>query len=206
MAPFYLPTLTLILAAVSAGETGKQRMRLGVWAWIFMLPLFVALLVTPSHPILPRAGISRLTRCRLLNPRLRQRIRDVYATYAVRSDPLRRLRERGLGAGVRRVAFIGSPDDPDISLWKPIGGRRVYHVPPARTADPEWYAQRGISWVVTAPERLNRLGIDVDTWARSLRAQVRARETTHLKVRDGREEWFCAELLPSEGEGRGTLE
>ena len=62
--------------------------------------------------------------------RLLQRALTVYSVYGVRWDPLANVREL-LPQGLKVVGFMGTADDIDISLWRPLG------TPAGRTHSPE---------------------------------------------------------------------
>ena len=87
---------------------------------------------TPARPLLPMqkisAGIvSRRPECRSA------RGCDGYRVYADRADSLAPLRKY-LPSDAVNVGFVCSDDDSEVSLWLPLGSRKVFDLVPEDTA------------------------------------------------------------------------
>ena len=131
IAPYYPLLLPLLL--IGAGQS--QIVRRCWWRALaggVLILAFVVLILTPDRPLWPAQTILSRLAARHPDQHLISRALDVYTVYAKRSDPLADVRDL-LPKDVQTVGFIGAEDDCDISLWLPLGSRRVEHF---RLSDP----------------------------------------------------------------------
>jgi len=186
IAPYYPLLLPLLL--VGAGQS--QIVRRAWWRALTGGVLFLALVVlvlTPDRPLWPARTILSGLAGRHPDQHLISRALDVYAVYARRSDPLANVRPL-LPPDAKAVGFIGAEDDCDISLWLPLGSRRVEHFllsdPPGR------FRQEHIEYVVVGGLNLQLRGTMLDAWLQKTGAELVASTNATLKVSEGPQPWF----------------
>lgn len=102
----------------------------------------MAVILTPSRPLWPAErffdwATHRFPRHHLLNQAAR-----VYQVYHSRNDLLAPLRQ-AIPNSVKVIGLIEGGDDPEASLWRPYGERRVVHVPPGDIRQ-----ERKLEWLV----------------------------------------------------------
>ena len=185
IAPYYPLLLPLLLAG--AGQS--QIVRRGWWRALVAGVLSLALVVlalSPDRPLWPaRTVLSRLA-AQHPNSHLISRALDVYTVYAGRSDPLADVRAL-LPPGARTVGFIAGPDDSDISLWLPLGSRRVEHF--LLSDPPGQIRQQHIEYAVVGGATLQSRGTTLDDWLQKTGAELVASTNATLKVSEGPQPW-----------------
>jgi hypothetical protein len=128
LTPYYFIALALPFAILGNSDLLKSK----IWksgVFLVMASSMIIPLTTPSRPILP---IAQLAEYFLPESNLANRINEVYAVYANRSDNLAPVRNL-LPEDANRIGFISSGDDSEVSLWKPYGSKRsVVHIIPGR--------------------------------------------------------------------------
>jgi hypothetical protein len=186
IAPYYPLLLPLLL--VGAGQS--QIVRRVCWRALtggVLILAFVVLILTPDRPLWPAQTILSGLAARHPNQHLISRALDVYAIYAKRSDPLADVRTL-LPPDAQAVGFIGAEDDCDISLWLPLGSRRVEHF---RLSDaPERFRQEQIKYAVVGGLNLQLRGMTLDAWLQKTGAEVVASTNATQKVSEGPQAWF----------------
>ncbi|HEX5397697.1 MAG TPA: hypothetical protein VFY06_01435 [Verrucomicrobiae bacterium] len=192
IAPYYpllLPSLLL-----GAGQTRVVRR----WWWralagLAVMLAFVVLILSPDRPLWPAKPILSRLAAQHASSHLIARALDVYTVYSHRSDPLADLRPL-LPDDPKIVGFVGGPDDPEISLWRPFGSRRVEDF---RWNDPpERYQQEGIQCAVLGGLNLQAHGVTLDDWLKKTGAELVATTNATLKVSEGPEPWFVVRFKP----------
>ena len=126
ISPYYPLLLPLLLLGARQAEIVRRRWwRVMVWGVLWLaLPVLV---LTPGRPLWPAQTIlAKLLALKPGQPALTRAL-AVYSVYDVRSDPLANVRAL-LPKGIPVVGFLGGADDIDISLWRPMGGRKVEHI------------------------------------------------------------------------------
>ncbi len=185
VAPYYPLLLPLLLAG--AGQS--QIVRRAWWRALAGGVLFLALVVlvlSPDRPLWPAQTILSGLAARHPNQHLISRALDVYTVYAKRSDPLADVR-RLLPPKIKVVGFIGAADDCDISLWLPLGSRRVEHF--LLSDPPERFRQEQIEYVVVGGLNLQLCGTTLDAWRQKTGAELVASTSATLKLSEGPQAW-----------------
>jgi hypothetical protein len=88
---------------------------------------------------------------------------------------------------VKAVGFIGAEDDCDISLWLPLGSRRVEHF--LLSDPPERFRREHIEYVVVGGLNLQLRGTTLDDWRQKTGAELVASTNATLKVSEGPQAW-----------------
>jgi hypothetical protein len=116
---------------------------------------------------------------------------DVYTVYAKRPDPLADVRAL-LKPDVKAVGFIGAEDDCDISLWLPLGSRRVEHF--LLSDPPELFRQKQVEYVVVGGLNLQLRGLTLEAWRRRTGAELVASTNATEKVSEGPQAWHVVRV------------
>jgi hypothetical protein len=119
--------------------------------------------------------------------RLIERGLNTYSVYGIRADPLAKLRS-SLPPDLDIIGFLGTEDDLDISLWRPLGSR---HVEPILLSDAaEFIRARKIPYAVLSEFQFELNAASMDEWLARMRAEVVATETITVRVSTGPQKWF----------------
>ena len=173
------------MGAGQAQVIGYRWWRLVVWG-VLLLALPVVVLM-PGRPLWPAGTIlSRLHALRPGQP-LVSRALKVYSIYGTRADPLADLRGL-LPADLAVVGFVGRGDDPDISLWRPFGLRRVEHL--LITDSGTEIRQRGIEYVAAGEFNFGFNGTTFAAWQQQTGAELVATTNATVRVSEGPQPWY----------------
>ena len=183
----YYPLL-LPLLVVGAGQAAVVRR---CWwralAWGVVLLAVPVLVLTPGRPLWPAQTVLRKLVAMKPGHRLLARALNVYSVYAVRSDPLASVRAL-LPAELSLVGFMGTPDDIDISLWRPFGHRRVEHV--LLSDSLEEIQKRHIRYAAVGEVNLQENQVTFAEWQAKTRAEVVATAIGTMTVTQGPHPWY----------------
>ncbi len=187
IAPYYPLLLpSLLLGAAQAKLVRRSWWRLFVGA-VFLVAL-VVLVITPARPLWPAQTILRHLAESRPDSRLVNRALISYTVYRIRPDPLAAVRAQ-LPADVKVVGFLGTPDDLDISFWKPYGsGRRVVHLYLKDSA--EQIRARQVKYAVVNGFHFLQERASFEDWRKQARAEVVADVTATVTVRSGEQHWY----------------
>lgn len=190
IAPYYPLLLPLIL--IGSGQCKFICSR--VWKILIAINLifaFVILILTPDRPLWPAQAVLSKLAVQDPNSHLIARAQEVYSIYAHRADPLAEVREL-LPANINVVGFIGGEDDCDISLWLPLGSRRVEHF--FATDSAQSIRQHGIQYVVIGEDTLLQQNRTITNWLQKSDAELVGSATATLKISAGPQQWFVVQL------------
>jgi hypothetical protein len=186
IAPYYPLLLPLLLAGAGQSQIVRR-----VWWRVLtggvLILAFAVLVLTPDRPLWPAQTILSKLAATHPNQHLISRAREVYAVYAKRSDPLADVRAL-LRPDVKTVGFIGAEDDSDISLWLPLGSRRVEHF--LLSDPPERFRQEHVEFVVMGGLNLQLRRMTLDDWLQKSGAELVASTNATLKVSEGPQAWY----------------
>ena len=190
----YYPLLfPLLLVGAEQAVIVRRRWWRVLAAGVVLLAVPVVVL-TPGRPLWPAQTIlSRLAAWKP-NQRLLQRALTVYSVYGVRSDPLANVRAL-LPQGLKLVGFMGTPDDIDISLWRPFGSRRVEHI--LLSDSPEQIRQRHIQYAVVGEVNLLENNTTLAEWQQRTGAELVATAIATTTVFQGPRHWYVVRFAPS---------
>ncbi len=155
---------------------------------VFGLAL-VPVIFTPSRPLWPAQAI--LGRLRESHPAsaLITRAQSVYAVYALRPEGFAPL----VAALPPDATLLGMVtfDDPEASLWWPLGSRRIEHV--TRADSLQDVQARGIKYII-APAECWDLAWPVEDVIQQYHASVVAKVPLHLRVDAGIVNWYLLQV------------
>jgi len=186
ISPYYPLLLPLLLAGAVQSEIVRRRWwRILVFGNLVLA--FAVLILTPGRALWPAQTILSKLAAQHPGSHLLSRAQKVYSVYAGRSDPLAGVRDL-LPKNISVVGFLGGPDDADISLWQPIGSRRVEHF--FLTDTPEQIRQFGIQYAAVNGAALQSGGTTIEDWLGRFDAELVATTNVTLKVSAGVQPWF----------------
>ena len=191
IAPYYPLLLPLLVVGAEQAELVRRRWwRLLVW--LVFITAFAVLIVTPARPLWPAQTI--LSRAVQTKPdsRFLTRALTTYAVYANRSDPLPALREQ-LPNDLKLVGFLGTPDDLDISFWRPYLSRQVAQINAAETA--EQLRERKITHAIVSGAGIEwsafaNTNLTLQSWLTQTRAEVLTNTSATVTVSAGPQPWY----------------
>jgi hypothetical protein len=82
-------------------------------------------------------------------------------------------------------------DDPETSLWRPFGSRRIVHIRQEDTsADLKAF---GVEYVLVKPEALGKKN-PFDDWLKKMNAKVVQKISLNLRASTGPTDWYLVKL------------
>jgi hypothetical protein len=189
LAPWYGTCILGVMVLLPGLDAACRSARIRTLAACCVLSAVPIALFTPSRPLLPVPFLAGLVTSEHTGKGIAQRAQAVYGVYAHRADSLAALRQY-IPEGARVVGFLGGSDDPDVSLWRPWGARKVVHLLPEdlqKPMRPELTVVVGRETLFTkaAGGRENRL-LEKGIWT------VVGRAGVVLKVQEGAQDWIVA--------------
>jgi hypothetical protein len=190
IAPYYPLLLPLLLVGAEQATLVRRRWWRGL-AWAVFLVAFVVLIVTPARPLWPAQTI--LTKALELQPdnRLLARALKTYSVYALRSDLLAELRA-ALPPDLKVVGFLGTPDDLDISFWRPYSTRRVDQIGHRETA--AQVRARKLQYAIVSGVHFELAKMSFTDWLTEMRAEVVAETTVTVSVSVGPQRYYLVQF------------
>jgi hypothetical protein len=187
LAPYYL----LVVMGLLRNDTQATLLKQGWWrmgAYIAMGLSGLLLVVSPARPLWPARWFCAHFEVQLQQSHLGTRALTTYGVYGERAEafgPALKV----LPADATVLGFV-TGDDPEASLWRPFGARRIRHV----IADEggEMVRQRGIKYVLVKDELLVE---SWEHWLRRMNARSLAAVSLRLRGSRGPYFWHLAELL-----------
>jgi hypothetical protein len=141
--------------------------------------------------LFPALTLVEKLQARQPDSRLLARMREVYSVYRGRDDgfaPARAVLPPGL-----KVLGVVTFDDPETSLWRPFGSRRIEHVCPQDT--PADLKQGGVEYILVREELLAPwFKCSLDDWLKQMNARVVQKIPLNLRASRGALDWYLVQL------------
>jgi len=190
LAPYYSVLLPGFLALPGQEKLLCRRWWRAAAAAVFLMA-GILLVLSPPRPLFPaRTIFAALLAHHPQSPGL-ERAETVYTVYHNRSEAFAPVLAR-LPPDLK-VLGLFTYDDPETSLWRPFGSRRIEHICPGDTA--EDMRRRGIHFVLIPPEKLKTwFKEDPAEWVRQLHAEVVQKIPLQLRIQDGVMDWWLVKL------------
>jgi hypothetical protein len=190
IAPYYPLLLPLLLT----GPVLPRFIRCRTWRILVYVNLFLAfviLILTPARPLWPAQTVLSNLVVQHPGSHLLARAQKVYSLYSSRFDSLAVVREL-LPNDLKVVGFAGGQDDAEVSLWLPLGSRRVEDF---LLDDPvPEIKRRDIEYAVISDLQLQGNGITIGDWLKKSGAQLLAVTHATLKVATGQETFYIVQF------------
>ena len=154
-----------------------------MWA-VFALAALL-LVISPARPLFP--VMTLLDKIR----NAPGRVRTVYAVYRARPDAFKPV----IAVLPHEVRVLGMVtfDDPEATLWWPLGSRRIEHVCPEDSAAD--LRGRGIEYILVKESAAQAFfDSSFADWRRKMNAQVVATIPLELRASTGAVDWYLVKL------------
>lgn len=195
LAPSYVLLVAPVLRLPRAGELIRRRWWRGV-AYLGFALAALLLIATPARPLWPAQTLLRALHADTSASPLLQRIWTVYSVYGARADgfgPVRSILPPDL-----KVLGLVTFDDPETSLWRPFGSRRIMHVTLAD--DAKSLRSRGIGQVLVSEYIVtDHLKSTIPEWLARFDAEVVTSMDLSLRASRGPSRWHLVRLRPVNG-------
>ncbi|MGO8837762.1 MAG: hypothetical protein ACLQAH_14450 [Limisphaerales bacterium] len=190
VAPYYPLLVPLLLTGYGHGRLVARRWwRVSAGA-VFLMAAGL-LIVSPARPLFPVGIFLKKVHATAAQHPVLARVEAVYSVYRNRSDAFAPVREV-LPPDVKVLGLI-TYDDPETSLWRPFGSRRIEHVCPQDT--PAELKQRGVEYVLVSEELLGpRFQCSLDDWLRQMNGRVMQKIPLYLRAAVGPTDWYLVQL------------
>jgi hypothetical protein len=182
--PYYVLLIPILLVCAGHERLVAQRWwRLSALTVFFMAAML--LILQPARPLFPVQTILG----KMKNPPAR--VREVYSVYHERWDAFAPARA-ALPPDVKVLGLV-THDDPETSLWRPFGTRRIEHVCPQDTAAD--LKARGIEFVLVKPDIFGRqFDGAADDWIKRMNVQVVEKIPLNLRASTGTLDWYLVRV------------
>jgi hypothetical protein len=191
IAPYY----PLLIATLVAGAAQSEIVRRRWWralACATLLPAFVVLALSPDRPLWPAKRILQEMAARHPNAAAVARALNVYTVYSRRNDALADVRLL-LPPNLATIGLVADGDDCDVSLWRPLGSRRVEHF---LLTDPPEMLRTNVQYVVVGGWYLNSNHMQIDDWLQRNHAELVGATNLTTKVSEGPQNWYVTRIIP----------
>lgn len=193
-ARYLLPSYVLLLAPVLAWTAQRDLFRQQWWRLAAAGAFFLAavlVVINPARPLWPALSTLRVLGADRASGGLLKRTWTVYSVYGRRADgfaPARAL----LPAEANPLGLI-TFDDPETSLWRPFGSRRVLHI--CSGDGPEKTKERGIKYVLLNASLVKSHDeMALERWLSQNDAQAVRQLSLDLRAGRGPSDWVLARL------------
>jgi hypothetical protein len=189
LAPYYALLLPLFLANPSHEPlVGKNWWRVSAFA-VFVLAAGL-LVVSPARPLFPvNLFLEKIHPAAARHPAL-ARVETVYSIYHDRWDGFAPARA-ALPPELKILGLV-TYDDPETSLWRPFGSRRIIHICPQDTAAD--LKRRGIEYVLVKTDGFeSRFGCPPGDWFKRMNARIVQTIPLQLRAAASSADWELVE-------------
>jgi hypothetical protein len=189
IAPFY-PLLLPLLLAAPAHESLVKKIWWRLAAFITFAMAAGLLIILPARPLFPATTIFQKLHARHPDSQLLARTAEVYTVYHNRNHGFAPVLDI-LPPGLKVLGFI-TYDDPETSLWFPLGSRTVFHVRPDDS--PAYLKGHGVEYILANSDKFNRQFPGLDEWLKNMNANVVQTITLDLRAAEGPTPWYLIKL------------
>jgi hypothetical protein len=184
LAPFYVLLVTPLLAHVPASAIRYPWWRSAGIAVFLVAALLVV--ISPPRPLWPAQTILRAFGADYSTHALVRRAWTVYSVYGRRGDAFAEAKAV-LPPDANPLGLVTS-DDPETSLWRPFGQRRIIHICKSDTA--ETVRAAGLRYALVSSVVLNTCQTPLDDWLARFDAEVMQKMNLELRASAGPKEWY----------------
>jgi hypothetical protein len=187
--PFYIVLVAPVLACFGdSALPGKKWWRAACVA-VFVLAA-LPLIISPARPLWPAKTFLRARGAEKSTSPLVRRAWTVYSVYSRRYNAFAPVLPV-LPKDAERLGFYGK-DDPETSLWRPFGSRRVLHI--CERDSSEALRERGIKYVLLSLEDLAQAGTNIADWSKARDGEIVFQMPLDLRAARGPSQWALVQL------------
>jgi hypothetical protein len=190
-ARYLAPFDAVLIAPILAGDGAVLRLvRRSCWRWAIMLVFALAavpVIISPARPLWPAVTVLKALGAEKSPRPLVKRAWMVYSIYGNRGDAF----QPAVDVLLKDASPLGAvtSDDPEGSLWRPFGSRRVEHVCFGDGAD--YLRQRHIKYVLVSQYIVNHhYKMTMDDWLKKYDAEIVQPVTLSLRADTGPVQWW----------------
>jgi hypothetical protein len=195
-APYYA-----LLAPLFVASHAQEQLVKKIWWRAAVFAVFIVaaglLVVSPARPLFPVGMfLKKIHPVAGQHPSL-ARIETVYSIYRDRNDAFAPVRA-ALPPDWKVLGLVVY-DDPETSLWRPFGSRRIEHVCPQDSAAD--LKRRGIEYILVKTDGFEYwFGCSPEDWVKRINAQVVQKIPLRLRAASPATDWYLVKL-PGEAGG-----
>ena len=201
LAPSYVMLLAPVLCLPRASELLRRRW----WKGLAMLGFILAALlviITPSRPLWPAQTLLRALHADTTDTSLLRRVWTVYSVYGARADGF--APARAILPPDSKVLGMVTFDDPETSLWRPFGSRRIIHV--TGQDDAQSLRHRGVDLVMVSEYIVtHHQNLTMPEWLARFDAEVVTSLDLTLRATRGPTRWHLVRLRPVPPDDAGSV-
>jgi hypothetical protein len=190
LCPYYALLVVPLLLPTGQAIVVRHRMwKVGV---IVLAVLSAApLLLRPERPLIPVRPILAMLHDAGWNGPLLSRVERVFSVYSQRGDAFMPALQE-LPSDTQVLGLV-TYDDPESTLWKPFGARRIIHVCAEDTAQD--LRSRGIRYILVGKVRFPLVFTEsFEDWLSRMNAEVVKELPLALRAADGPKPWYIVRL------------
>jgi hypothetical protein len=187
LAPFY----AVLIAPILAGDGALLRLlRRPWWRCISVLVFALAavpVIISPARPLWPAVTILKALGADKSPRPMVKRAWMVYSIYGNRGNAF----QPAVAVLPKDASPLGmvTSDDPEGSLWRPFGSRRVEHV--CFTDGADYLRERNIKYVLVSQSIVNHVyQTTMDDWLKKYDAEIVQPVTLSLRADTGPVQWW----------------
>ena len=144
------------------------------------------LVVTPARPLWPAQTILRAFGAEHSSHALVRRAWTVYSVYGGRGDAFAQAKAI-LPPDANPLGVVTS-DDPETSLWRPFGKRRIFHI--CNDDGPEKTREKDVRYGLVSSVVLGNCNTSLNDWLAHHDAELLQKMHLELRASDGPKEWY----------------
>ena len=190
LVPYYVLLLPPLLACAGHEQVVMRRWWRATGFAVFVMAAGL-LVISPARPLFPVQTLLNRLQTQTGGSRLSARTREVYSVY--------RERNHAFAPAIAvlppdsRILGLVTFDDPETSLWRPFGSRRVEHVCPGDTSAD--LKRQDIEYVLVREEVLKEwFKCSLDDWLKQMNARVVQKIPLNLRASKGVLDWYLVQL------------
>lgn len=193
LAPFYLfliaPVLRLQRAYILIHRDWWRRL-----AYLGFILAALLVIATPPRPLWPAQTLLRAIHADTTQSPFLKRIWTVYSVYGARPDAFAPMKAK-LPPHLETLGLV-TFDDPETSLWKPFGSRRIMHI--TRADDAKSLREKGIEYVLVSEYIVNsHQRMKIEEWLARHDAEIVESFNLPLRATRGATTWHLVKIRPT---------
>ncbi|MEO5713811.1 MAG: hypothetical protein ABIT37_10025 [Luteolibacter sp.] len=196
-ARYLAPSYVMLLAPALGWQSASTLLTRRWWRMLAMFGFALAallLIASPPRPLWPARTILQAMHAETSSSPLLRRAWNVYSVYGERADGFAPVRAV-LSPDLKLLGLV-TFDDPETSLWRPFGTRRISHV--TQTDDAASLRQRGLEQVLVSDYIITELQqTTLAEWLKRFDAEVITSMDLPLRASRGPTAWHLVRLRPS---------
>jgi hypothetical protein len=188
--PYYVLLFPILLA-----HPAQEQITTRNWWRTLTFAVFAAaailLIASPPRPLFPVGILLKNIHASAVRHPALARVEEVYSVYRNRWDGFAPARE-ALPADLKVLGLV-TYDDPETSLWRPFGSRRIEHVGPDDTAAD--LKARGVEYILVKTDVSEHwFGCSLDDWVKRMDAEIVRVVSLNLRASVGPRDWYLLRL------------